>query len=383
MFIPCCSLVSDLCIFAYMNPRQPMAVSLSTITPKTVFIVGAGASKEAGLPIGHELKKVIAKALDIRFEKLTRMINGDDIIYEAWRRVASQDPKQIDLVRAFQQAGWRIRDAMPQAISIDNFLDTHSEDKQVELCGKLAIVRTILAAEARSALVVNQLQGKPQLKYEGIEHTWFNSLFQRLTENCKPSGLAERLSSVVFVVFNYDRCIEHYLYHSLQNFYRSLNASEVASLIRNIKIYHPYGTVGSLPWLAAYDAIEYGVTPSSEQLVALSHRIRTFTEGTDEAASDVEAIRFYIKNSPRLVFLGFAFHRLNLDLLRPRGVEHMSPPAGRSVFATAHGISDSDTKDIADELAARGVLSARDIKIRNDLTCSQLFQEYSRSMSFT
>jgi hypothetical protein len=113
-----------------------MAEPSSTSTPKTVFIIGAGASKEAGLPVGSELKESIAKALDIRFEKLTRMINGDHFIFEAFRLAAAKDPPHNDLLPSFQRAGWRIRDAMPQAISIDNFIDTHSEDKQIELCGE-------------------------------------------------------------------------------------------------------------------------------------------------------------------------------------------------------------------------------------------------------
>lgn len=358
-----------------------MAESSSTSTPKTVFIIGAGASKEAGLPVGSELKESIAKALDIRFERLTRMINGDHFIFEAFRLAAAKDPTHNDLLPSFQRAGWRIRDAMPQAISIDNFIDTHSEDKQIELCGKLAIVRTILEAESKSVLFIKQLQGNPPLRFDRLENTWFNSFFRQLTENCKPVDIKKRLSSVVLVIFNYDRCIEHYLYHALQNYY-FMSASDVVSLLQSLEIYHPYGIVGSLPWLKQNDAIEYGVTPNSEQLLRLSNRIKTFTEGTNESSSDVTAIRSHMKTSLRLVFLGFAFHRLNIELLLPKA-SSTSPPTGRSVFATAHGISDSDTKAISDELATRGVLSARDIQIRNDLTCSQLFQEYSRSMSFT
>lgn len=350
-------------------------------TPKTVFIVGAGASEEAGLPTGHELKKIIAKALDIQFDYGYQMNRGDRQLYAALRLEADKAPSQKDLIQSFQQAGWYIRDAMPQAISIDNFIDVHSADKHIELCGKLAIVRTILDAEARSALFVDPMQGKRQLNHGGIEGTWFNGFFQRLTENCKPSGLAERLSSVVLVIFNYDRCVEQYLYYAFQNFYPSLNASEVGSLLRNVKIYHPYGTVGSIPWLRQDDAIEYGATPNAEQLLKLTSKIKTFTEGTDEAASDVVDIRFHVKNSLRLVFLGFAFHRLNNELLLPSG-SSTSPPSGRSVFATAYGVSNSNVAAISAELAARGVLSAKDIQIRNDLTCSQLFTEYSRSMSF-
>jgi len=35
---------------------------------KTLFVVGAGASQEAGLPTGTELKSIIAEKLDITFD---------------------------------------------------------------------------------------------------------------------------------------------------------------------------------------------------------------------------------------------------------------------------------------------------------------------------
>ena len=83
----------------------------------------------------------------------------------------SNTPDPNALLRSLQQAGWRIRDAMPQAISIDNFIDTHGENKLIELCGKLAIVRTILEAEAKSTLIVDKRQGNGQLRFEKLGET--------------------------------------------------------------------------------------------------------------------------------------------------------------------------------------------------------------------
>jgi hypothetical protein len=350
-----------------------MAIPSSTPIPKTVFVVGAGASQEA------QLTKAIAKVLDIRFEHGYRQISGDDRIAEALRVAAgSSDPPSRD-INPFLHAGWRIRDAMPQAISIDNFIDSHSGDKQIELCGKLAIVRTILQAEAESSLFV-EFQGNDRLKFGQLENTWFHSFVQRLTENCKSSDLATRLNSIALVIFNYDRCIEHYLYHAIQNYY-AMSASDVAQLLQRLEIYHPYGVVGTLPWRGTDNAIEFGDTPHSKQLVGLAKQIKTFAEGTDELASDVMSIRSIMKTSHKLVFLGFAFHQLNIDLLLPTATSK-GPPTGRRVFATARGISRSDTDSISTQLADRGELFEGNIQIRNDLTCSQLFREYWRSLSF-
>ncbi len=96
---------------------------------------------------------------------------------------------------------------------------------------------------------------------------------------CTVDGIENRFRSVAFIIFNYDRCIEHYLYCSLQNYYR-INASRTAELI-NQSIYHPYGTAGSLPWLdpdSPDRAIAYGVNPNPTQLFNLVSQIKTFTE---------------------------------------------------------------------------------------------------------
>lgn len=358
-----------------------MADSTFSSDRKTVFIIGAGASKEGGLPVGSELKQKIAKALDIRFRDSWEMVSGDRHIFEAFQAKVLDDPNPNEQLRSLQQAGWHIRDAMPQAISIDNFIDTQSQNKHVELCGKLAIVSTILQAEANSTLIVDRRQGNGQLRFEQLAETWFNRFFQRLSENCKSADLKHRLKSVVLIIFNYDRCIEHYLYYAFQNYYL-MSASESAELLQELEIYHPYGVVGSLPWQHRDNAIEFGAELGGRGLLLLTGQVKTFTEGTDEHSSEVSSIRSNMKTAQRLIFLGFAFHKLNLDMLVPTA-STAPPPPGRYVLATAHGISDSDVRIISDDLAARGVLSARDIQIRNNLTCNDLFEEYSRTISFT
>ena len=106
------------------------------------------------------------------------------------------------------------------------------------------IVRTILEAEAKSTLIFDGRQGNSQVRFERLTETWFNRFFQRLSENCKPTALKNRLKSVALIIFNYDRCIEHYLYHAFQNYY-SMSPSESAQLLRDLEVYHPYGVVGS------------------------------------------------------------------------------------------------------------------------------------------
>jgi hypothetical protein len=205
---------------------------------KTVFVIGAGASEEVNLPIGKQLKKEIADRLNITFDWQT-LKTGDAHIASALRAHTNN-------INPYLHAGRLIRDAMPQAISIDSFIDNHAGDEMIELCGKLAIVRSILEAERNSKLFFrwDQTQ-KPS--FENIESTWYSRFWNLLNEGCGLSGVQERLKRVSFINFNYDRCLEHYLYHSFQNYYR-ISDVESKKLVEEIRIIHPYGSVGKLNW---------------------------------------------------------------------------------------------------------------------------------------
>lgn len=344
---------------------------------KTVIVIGAGASNEAGLPTGYELKSKMTTLLDLQFD-YGRLKKGDSTINEALRlhRKNSDDNE----LTAYVHAARHVRDAMPQAISIDNFIDAHSGDKKIELCGKLAIVRSILTAERQSLLHFDRTRSDHlHPDYRKLEETWYNKFFQLLTENCCVDDLHDRMGSVALIVFNYDRCIEQFLFHALQNYYR-IGEKEAASVISRLDIYHPYGKVGSLPWQHAGEAVEFGMEPSPSQLLSLAGQIKTFTEGTDPTSSEVTSIRKSMLDANIVVFLGFAFHRLNLKLIAPqpnRKPEHLST----ACFATAKGISSSDCKSLENELKEIFGFHDHKVNIRNDLACVGLFQEYWRGLS--
>lgn len=348
---------------------------------KTLIVVGAGASKEANLPTGYELKHRISAILDIRFEDGNRQISGDHVVCDAIRRALQRENSNERDINAHLHAAWKIRNAMPLSISIDNYIDAHQGDSKLELCGKLAIVQSILEAERNSLLHIYTRSPNNGLNYHSLEGTWFNSFIQLLTENCRAEQLEERLTSISLIVFNYDRCIEHFLYHSLQTYY-NIDPERAAILVRGIKIYHPYGTVGALPWYLSNHAVEFGAKPNSDQLVNLAGQIKTFTEGTDPESSDVVAIRNGVSEARIVLFLGFAFHRQNLDMIRPPQSGHLNPDEVR-YFGTAHGISKSDCDVISSELVELGGAKRTNINLRDDLTCFQLFREYWRSLSLS
>lgn len=326
---------------------------------KLTLIVGAGASKEFGLPVGSELKQKIASLLDIRFDYNQQEGGG-----------------YID-INPHLHAAWRIRDAMPQAISIDNFIDNHQGDEKIELCGKLAIVKSILDAEKRSKIYVDPSNNRNGLNYASTESCWLNPFTRLITENCRADQLEDRLSSVSFVIFNYDRCIEHYLYHALQNYYK-LSETRVAELLNAVQFYHPYGSVGSLPWQSRPNVATFGGELHPGSLLENAKQIKTFTEGTDPNSSEICEIRESVASSSNLLFLGFAFHKLNMQLISP-GTSDIDEISQKRAFATAFGLSKSDCSAIATEICSMRGSPKTDI--RNDLTCSAIFSEYTRGIS--
>jgi hypothetical protein len=158
------------------------------------------------------------------------------------------------------------------------------------------------------------------------------------------------LSTVTLIVFNYDRCIEQYLYLAFQTYY-GMVAERAAGLVKKIHIYHPYGSVGSLPWYGGTQTSPFGHEPGAGELLKLAGGIKTFTEGTDPTSSDITAIRAKVLAADRLLFLGFAFHRLNLQLLWDASKRQASPAR---CWATGKNISVNDRDEIAKELVALG-----------------------------
>ena len=344
-----------------------------------VLILGAGASKDVSVPVGAELKAEIVSLLNIRFEHGTRQQSGDYQITEALRLIVRKDPGARGNINPLLHTCRRISDAMPQAISIDNFIDCHAGDPEIAVCGKLAIARAILAAEGKSSLTIDRRNIYNKLNFASTAESWLNRFFQLLTENCRVDDLPARLQRVGVVSFNYDRCFEHYLFHALQNYY-AIAAERAAELISQLEIHHPYGIVGNLPWMGGEQSVEFGAETDAHQLVAIASGLRTFTEGTDPGASHIDAIRSTVRQTSRLVFMGFAFHRLNMELLfgpTPAAAQ----PATKSIYGTALGISPSDCRVITDELAKHTGVTTETIQLRNDLSCSSLVQEFWRSVS--
>jgi hypothetical protein len=142
---------------------------------RTLFVLGAGASVEVGLPLGSQLSNTIGTKLDIRFDfETTSVGDGDMNLFE---NIRAKFPREA---REYQQAGWRIRDGIPLANSIDDFLDLHRDNERLVRYGKAAIVKSVLEAERGSKLFVEHL-GQNSLDLSSIGNTWFVKFMRLLS----------------------------------------------------------------------------------------------------------------------------------------------------------------------------------------------------------
>ena len=332
-------------------------------TRRTLFILGAGSSYEAGLPTGVQLAKIIRVKMDIGFERGFMPIgSGDHTLYDQIVRMCPQDSD------AYWKAGQRIKAGLGFAQSIDDFLDQHRSDDYVNRYGKAAIVRSILEAESQSRFYFDPIAPPDGFNSDKFADTWFAKFMYMLGRGVPRENVSSIFDNVRFIVFNYDRGVEHFLFNALMRLY-NLSNDNASSIIDELQIIHPYGVVGSL------HEVPFGA--SRADYVALARGIKTYTEQI-AAADVIEQLANEVFQAASIVFLGFAYHSQNMQMLKPR---KLSP--ADSIFGTAYNMSESDVNIVKHQLA--NLLQARDrlqaIHLENKLTCSGLFDHYSRSLS--
>jgi hypothetical protein len=337
---------------------------------KTVFILGAGSSKEANLPTGIELAPQISKLLDIRFEDGGRRVGtGDQIIEQSLRTIAQRQGRNAnELFRKCRQIGAGIG----YTTSIDNYINLHADDPDIALCGKIAIVRAILQAEHGSYLFDGDAS-RTQYNQDRISESWFIRFIRGLSSEIPKSKIGELFNNVAIINFNYDRCVEHFLFGAVRTLY-SLDAAETAKVIATLQIIHPYGTVGELPWQNP-NGVAFGDVERTD-LENLSARIRTFAEQVAEKET-IDKIRLELLSGRKHVFLGFAYYRQNMELLTT------GKQLATRVFGTVLDTSSSDGEVISDKICTAFSLDRNSENMRprlEDLRCKAFFDAYSRSL---
>lgn len=232
------------------------------------------------------------------------------------------------LNRRHYETAARLRDALVHHLSIDKLIDQRKDDLELVELAKIAIAVAIAKAEREST--VFKLGRRPDAKagfdasgqlmltdkttdamFE-MRSTWIARFLQHAARSYGPRHIEKMFEEIRFITFNYDRCIEQYLYFALTRGWQ-IPSDEAAELVlRKIPIIHVYGDLHPLSFAGNEPS---GFGEFNERLLSAPERIKTFTEQIETGWGD--RIRVSVKDSDRLIFLGFGFDRQNCEVLFP------------------------------------------------------------------
>jgi hypothetical protein len=343
---------------------------------KTLFIVGAGASKEVNIPIGAELAQKIARLAHFEIE-YGHFQKGDRRFFSCLLKAFGNNSNLNEYLPAARQ----ISKGLCLANSIDDYINTHQNDKKISLLGKAAIVYTILEAEKKSTLYFDKMRSTEQIKFQTLKNNWYVEFVKILFGRVRRDELEGMFSNFSIACFNYDRCIQHFLISAIYTYF-SIPHEEARILVEGLKIFHPYGSIGSLFPKGSTKGIEFGQSTDYLNIGELSKSIKTYTERVEENEL-LSNLRQEVAEAETIVFLGFGFHPQNMNILAPT-----TKTKTRRVYATALNISKPDSNEIKDQIfstlnsvALPDYFSRKNIEVRNDLSCEKLFTEYQRTLA--
>ena len=309
--------------------------------PNTLFILGAASGLDVGFPLGSELKKRIAALVNFstnEFGDISCTAETGEFFRQLNSRFAeTYDPQSI------RAAALQIRTGVGLCSSIDHFLELRRKDPCIGDVAKAAIAKIILNKE-RNCILREQVN-EPTREVTAFDKTWLQEFAQICFEGVEPEGIEEALSRVSIVSFNYDRSLEQFVRIALRDLY-SLDEEEAATRAQSLIVTHPCGSLGPLPSPGVTNTLQFGGSgnPSYAQI---AKNIKTFTEQSVEEEV-LSQIRSQVADAETIVFLGFGYHRQNIDLLSPAE----RPKTAKQILGTAKDVSVESQSIVKDQLVA-------------------------------
>lgn len=259
------------------------------INKKTIFILGAGASKPYGFPTGQELREKIIKEGASRLAGLNKNSWNSEEYFNTGKQFTS----------IFDKSG---------VTSIDKFLNMQTEEYVTY--GKILIMAFIRDFEKHSKFNEN---------IEHPEQDWYRIFWNKLI-----SGV-EKFEDISFdnfqvITFNYDRSFEFYLYLTVRNLFPKKNISDdqVIALMKTLNVKHVFGRVEDMIWENGNSFDETNVLRYYNNL---HYDYRTLYDKVseiniiNEVKKDTSEFKEIIENSDEVFFLGFGFLEENMKLL--------------------------------------------------------------------
>lgn len=278
------------------------------ITIPTVFVLGAGASKPYGFPLGLELRDQVVGHLG----------SGSKLVMLT--QLGFKETELRDFGNRLSQSS---------LASVDAFLELNPS-----LCdmGKHAIAMALLPYENQGALFDKDRRSE----------NWYEYLYQKMSASRGEFGQ----NKVSFVTYNYDRSLEQFFFTALKNSY-GLSDDGTSLEMSRVPIVHLHGVLGNLPWQGG-DSLPYGPIPMHHEHVRLAARLIRIVSEDVGVASDERFAQAHklLAEARRIIFLGFGYHPLNLKRLNLNQVLGFvqEPGSGamftREILGTRLGMTD-------------------------------------------
>ncbi|MBL4807042.1 MAG: hypothetical protein JKY31_07100 [Rhodobacteraceae bacterium] len=328
----------------------------------TVFVIGAGASKDFGFPDGNELIANIAELCE-RVKQPSQYTPTEslfgNLLFSDRDVLAVSSAINIairDKTDSLTYESWTDAVTLARRIwlakSIDNFIH-QQQSPSIQFLGKLSIVASILKAEARDVTTPkdkytpvrlkldNRYRGNLVLNYQALRNTWLGKFFREITDGLEFADLETRFKNTKLIVFNYDGCVEYFMVNAIRTFY-DVAENEALKVFEHLQIIHPYGQIGFDDDAGSTEPVrqvEYGEDFDAEKLAIAARRIKTFKEVHNQ--NNKSKITGIIQDAETLVFLGFGFDEQNMRYLgcSDEKLELMPSRQPRKIFATGYGLT--------------------------------------------
>ncbi|OAP43275.1 hypothetical protein AU381_27145 [Sinorhizobium glycinis] len=330
----------------------------------TVFVIGAGASQEFGLPVGAGLMQTIKQNCSFVLGYGGRLQAGPAPIFQYYERIfGREDPAKVNEFNQRLNASWQIKDGIESADSIDEYIFRYSDNPIIAEVGKLQIAYAISVAEMNSIL---SFEKGFRENLDVADNTWIWAFAKALINGYRASEVEKIGHNITIITFNYDRCIEHYLEHALPRSFYGMTIEEARGIVKNIKIVHPYGKLGEL------DKVPFGEVG---RFVQAADNLITWSETVREP-DIIEDMRATIRTARRIVFMGFAFARQNLELLdsKPTAMNADGPRVYSTGFGLRRETEESLCRNI-NALYSDGVSrdALKNIHFQYEAKCNEFF----------
>jgi hypothetical protein len=310
---------------------------------KTFFIIGAGASAEFDMPVGSALIGRVANAVSITSHRQT----NDPVLAALIRSGFGQDRAE-NLLRS----GPELATVASQFLSMDAALHFLSDAPETVELGKLAIAHEMMKAERNSKFYAAQHGNEEGAS--ASNDSWASTFLKMALDNTRRQDISRLFDNVTIIDFNYDRVLPQFLYWALQ---RNMHIvpDQAAECVRNLRILHPYGSLGNLEWSSDSESLPFGA--DQEGLAEIASRIRTYTE--EARNPEIGQIQSTMAEGTVFVVIGFGFHRQKYRYITST-IGHR--PNVR-MFMTVYGIPEGNHVAIRREMALKAFRAKEDPQI--------------------